>query len=70
MAGLAAGKARGRVGGRKPSLTPEKEVEAIAMLRAGMRPADVAKALKVGKSTIYSKMGGDWAPQLQEGAGK
>lgn len=70
MAGLAAGKARGRVGGRKPSLTPEKEDEAIAMLRAGARPADVAKALKVGKSTIYAKMGGDWAPQLQEGAGK
>lgn len=70
MAGLAAGKARGRVGGRKPSLTPEKEAEAIAMLRAGMTPRVVAQKLGVGKSTIYTKMQGDWAPQLQEGAGK
>lgn len=70
MAGLAAGRARGRVGGRKPSLTPETEAEAIRMLQAGHSPREVAAKLKVGKSTIYAKMGGDWAPQLQESAGK
>lgn len=67
MAGLAAGKARGRVGGRKPSLTHEKEAEAIAMLLAGARPADVAKALGVSKSTIYNRIAKEWASALAEG---
>jgi DNA invertase Pin-like site-specific DNA recombinase len=70
MAGLAAGKARGRVGGRKPSLTPEKEAEAIAMLQAGNSPTKVAKAVGVGKSTIYARIAGDWAPRLVGSGGK
>ena len=70
MAGLAAGRARGRVGGRKKSLTPEKEAEAIAMLNAGATPREVAAKLGVGKSTIYTRMQTDWAPQITEGAGK
>jgi DNA invertase Pin-like site-specific DNA recombinase len=70
MAGLAAGKARGRVGGRKPSLTPEKAEQAIAMLQAGNSPTKVAKAVGVGKSTIYSRMQGEWAPRLVGSAGK
>lgn len=70
MAGLAAGKARGRVGGRKPSLTAEKAEQAIAMLQAGNSPTKVAKAVGVGKSTIYSRIQGEWAPRLVGSAGK
>ena len=70
MAGLAAGMARGRVGGRKPSLTPEKAEQAIAMLQAGNSPTKVAKAVGVGKSTIYSRIQGEWAPRLVGSAGK
>lgn len=70
MAGLAAGKARGRVGGRKPSLTAEKAEQAIAMLQAGNSPTKVAKAVGVGKSTIYARIAGDWAPRLVGSGGK
>ena len=70
MAALAAGKARGRVGGRKPSLTDEKAEQAIAMLQAGNSPAKVAKAVGVGKSTIYSRIAGEWAPRLVGNGGK
>jgi DNA invertase Pin-like site-specific DNA recombinase len=70
MAGLAAGKARGRVGGRKPSLTPEKAEQAIAMLQAGNSPSKVAKAVGVGKSTIYARIAGEWAPRLVGSGGK
>jgi DNA invertase Pin-like site-specific DNA recombinase len=70
MAGLAAGKARGRVGGRKPSLTPEKAEQAIAMLMAGNSPSKVAKAVGVGKSTIYARIAGEWAPRLVGNGGK
>jgi DNA invertase Pin-like site-specific DNA recombinase len=70
MAGLAAGRARGRVGGRKPSLTPEQAEQAIAMIQAGNSPPSVARALGVGKSTIYSRIAGEWAPRLVGNAGK
>lgn len=70
MAGLAAGKARGRVGGRKPSLTEEKAEQAIAMLQAGSSPSNVAKAVGVGKSTIYARIAGEWAPRLVGNGGK
>ena len=70
MAGLEAGRARGRVGGRKSTWTPEKDEQALAMLRAGNSPAKVAKAMGVGKSTIYSRIAGEWAPKLVGSAGK
>jgi DNA invertase Pin-like site-specific DNA recombinase len=70
MAGLEAGRARGRVGGRKSTWTPEKDEQAIAMLNAGNSPTKVAKALGVGKSTIYSRIAGEWAPKLVGNAGK
>jgi DNA invertase Pin-like site-specific DNA recombinase len=55
---------------RKPSLTDEKAEQAIAMLQAGNSPAKVAKAVGVGKSTIYSRIQGEWAPRLVGSAGK
>ncbi len=53
-AGLAAARARGRLGGRPPSLTPD----AVAMAREAIARGDksvtaVAKALGVGRTTLY-----------------
>lgn len=69
-AGLAAAKARGRVGGRKRTVTAEQEAEAIRMLRADTPIPDVAAALGVSKSLIYQRARGEWAPRIAEGAGK
>ena len=53
MAGLAAARVRGRIGGRKTVLDPEKQRQAREMLAAGMPISQVAKKLKLGKSTLY-----------------
>jgi len=68
-AGLAAAKARGRVGGRRRTVTPEQEAEAIALLRAGHDVPHVADAIGVSKSLIYQRARGEWAPRIAEGAG-
>lgn len=59
-AGLEAARARGRVGGRKPSLSPRQAKLARDMYAEkdadGKRAhtvADIARELKVGRSTIY-----------------
>ena len=54
----------------KQKITAEKDEQALAMLRAGNSPSKVAKALGVGKSTIYSRIAGEWAPKLVGSAGK
>jgi DNA invertase Pin-like site-specific DNA recombinase len=69
-AGLAAAKARGRMGGRERIVTPEMEERAIGMLREGRPIPEVAKALKVSKSLIYQRARGEWAPRIAEGGGK
>jgi len=60
QAGLQAARARGRVGGRKPSLTPRQAQLARQMYaetgddgRRAHTVAEIATALKVGRSTIY-----------------
>jgi DNA invertase Pin-like site-specific DNA recombinase len=53
MAGLAAAAARGRKGGRRPSLSNEKADRARAMLAAGARITDVVREVGVARSTIY-----------------
>jgi DNA invertase Pin-like site-specific DNA recombinase len=54
IAGLAAARAKGRIGGgRKPALTPDKIDTARKLLKAGDKPASVAKTLGVGISTFY-----------------
>ena len=53
-AGLKAAKARGRLGGRPKSLTPEKNKIAIDALKDPMcNISEVAKVLNVSMSTIY-----------------
>lgn len=70
MAGLAAARARGRVGGRRRTVTAEMEAEAIALLKAGTDPRKVAEAIGVSASLIYQRARGEWAARLAEGTAK
>lgn len=70
MAGLAAARARGRVGGRRRTVTPEMEAEAIRLLQAGTDPRKVAEAIGVSASLIYQRARGEWASRLAEGTAK
>lgn len=51
-AGLAAARARGRVGGRRPKLDRHQRAEALSMLRGGRTAADVARTFGVHRSTV------------------
>jgi DNA invertase Pin-like site-specific DNA recombinase len=51
--GLAAAKAKGRIGGRKPKLTADQRLEAIKMVGSGQKSAaDVARLFKVHPATV------------------
>lgn len=52
MAGLAAARARGRKGGR-PGLPAEKIAAIQSLVASGRGPAEVCKALGIGRSTFY-----------------
>ena len=53
-AGLAAARARGRVGGRKPALTPAKAKAAQGLYDAGgTTVADIARVVGVSRATLY-----------------
>jgi DNA invertase Pin-like site-specific DNA recombinase len=52
-AGLSAAAARGRKGGRRPTVTPEKLVRAEALIAAGLTVREAAGRLKVGKTALY-----------------
>jgi DNA invertase Pin-like site-specific DNA recombinase len=68
-AGMAAAKARGRMGGRKKSITAEKLEMAVELLADKTRtvPA-VAKQLGVGPSTLYRDMRLYWRDREQNEA--
>jgi DNA invertase Pin-like site-specific DNA recombinase len=51
--GLAAAKARGRVGGRKPGLDPRRVAAARQLVDNGASVAEVAQTLKVSRATVY-----------------
>lgn len=58
QAGLAAARARGRAGGRKPKLGDQQVKEIRALLRdPDMRVADVARRYDVSRTTIYKYVG-------------
>lgn len=61
-AGLRAAEARGRKGGRKPVVTPEKLARARMHLAAGLTVREAAARVKVGKSALYLALAGA-APQ-------
>jgi DNA invertase Pin-like site-specific DNA recombinase len=55
-AGLRAAEARGRKGGRKPVVTPDKLARARAHLAAGLTTREAAARVKVGKTTLYEAL--------------
>ena len=52
MDGLAAARARGRVGGRPRAMTPEQVANAAALVAAGRPKAEVARTLGVSRRTV------------------
>lgn len=72
MAGLAAARARGRRGGRKPALADEDIATAKDLLAPGTRSvAEVAKSLGCGRSTLYralAEAGAQQSPALEDNA--
>jgi len=56
-AGLAAAKAKGRVGGRKRKMTTSKVESAKKLLSSGVPPKDVAQNLGISVPTLYR-----WVP--------
>lgn len=57
-AGLAAAAARGRKGGRKPVVTPDKLKRARTLIAQGLTVREVAARLKVGKTALYEALEG------------
>ena len=53
MAGLAAARAQGRVGGRPSVMDADKLAAATARLARGESPAQIAKAIGVSRATLY-----------------
>lgn len=58
QAGLAAARARGRSGGRKPVMTQAKKGAATRLLADGRPPGEVATTLGMPRSTLYR-----WLPK-------
>jgi DNA invertase Pin-like site-specific DNA recombinase len=57
MDGLAAARARGRVGGRKPKLSAKQIEEAQRMYEEGRPVQDIANILGVSRPTVYRAIG-------------
>ncbi|ENT4417940.1 MULTISPECIES: helix-turn-helix domain-containing protein [Enterobacteriaceae] len=58
QAGLAAARARGRAGGRKPKLDEQQLREIKALLRGPqIQVADVARRYDVSRTTLYKHVG-------------
>lgn len=51
--GLTAARARGKVGGRPPKMTPAKIRQAKRMRDTGMHLTEIAEVLGVGRTTLY-----------------
>ena len=57
IAGLAAARARGRKGGRRPKLNTKDVREMRALYKEGSTPiADIAKRFGIGRSTVYRSL--------------
>lgn len=57
-AGLKAAEARGRKGGRKPVVTPDKLARARRHIESGLTVRETAARVKVGKTALYQALGG------------
>ena len=57
MAGLAAARAQGKVGGRPTVMDPDKLAAARARRTRGESPTQIAKALGVSRASVYRHLG-------------
>jgi DNA invertase Pin-like site-specific DNA recombinase len=55
-AGLNAAAARGRIGGRRPVITPAKLQRAQKLIGKGLTVREAAAAMKVGKTALYEAL--------------
>lgn len=53
QAGLQAARARGRVGGRPPALTPQARKAVVDLREKGKTVTDIAATLRVSRATVY-----------------
>jgi len=60
-AGLLAAAARGRKGGRRAVVTPEKLARAKVLIAEGFNVREAAGRIKVGKSALYRALAGETA---------
>lgn len=56
LAGLAAARSRGRIGGRPPTMTPHKLAVAQQMLQAGASKTLIAETIGVSRPTLYDHL--------------
>jgi DNA invertase Pin-like site-specific DNA recombinase len=56
MAGIAAARARGRKGGRKPKLSQEQQQLAVDMARGGIPITTIASTLGCSRHTVYKAL--------------
>jgi DNA invertase Pin-like site-specific DNA recombinase len=64
MAGIAAARARGRKGGRRPKLSPAQQQHAVMMAESKIPITAIAKTLQCSRHTIYKAL----AQQLRDRA--
>jgi DNA invertase Pin-like site-specific DNA recombinase len=57
LAGIAAARARGRKGGRRPKLSPEQQRDAADMAQRGLAITKIAQMLGVSHHTVYKALG-------------
>ncbi len=70
MAGLAAARARGRMGGRPKALAPAKRDMAVSLYKAGQHPVkDICAMLGVSKPTLYAYVREADARAAKQGGG-
>ncbi len=58
LAGLAAARARGRIGGRQPKVDSKMKKKIEAMKAGGMPISEIARVLGLARSTVYSHLAG------------
>lgn len=56
LAGLAAARSRGRIGGRPPTMTPDKLAVAQQMLQSGVSKTLIAETIGVSRPTLYDHL--------------
>ena len=56
MAGIAAARARGRKGGRRPKLSPEQQRHAVMMAESKIPITEIAKTLQCSRHTVYAAL--------------